>query len=276
MLLDLSAYELATWPRMTLEAAIRRRVQTAYLGDGVVLARVLGRHKMFLRSADRGFACNVMLDGYWEIWLTQFLAQRLKPGMTVIDVGANFGYYTLLMGEAVGAAGHVLAVEPNPEAAALLQQTVNLAGHASRTRLMPQALGASAGSAWLYAPDGEPKNAGLVGQPDLPGGTTVEVPTVPLDDLALGYPRVDLVKIDAEGGEQGIVAGMQQLIARDRPLIVLEFNAARYADPAALLDSLLAHYGTAVELQPTGDIVALDRPSVLDQASREDRLLVFE
>ena len=69
---------------------------------------------------------------------------------------------------------------------------------------------------------------------------------------------------------------MQQLIARDRPLIVLEFNAARYADPAAFLDSLLAHYGSTVELRPAGDIVPLDRASVLDQARYEDRLLVFE
>lgn len=276
MLLDLSSHQLATWSRMTLEGAIRRRVQTAYLGGGVVLARVLGRHKMFLRSSDRGFACHVMLDGYWEMWLTQFLARRVQPGMTVIDVGANFGYYTLLMGEAVGSAGRVLAVEPNPEAAALLQESVNLAGHWHQTRLVPQALGASAGRAWLHAPHGEPKNASLVGQPDIPGGTTVEVATVTLDEVALGYPKIDLIKIDAEGGEQAIVAGMQQLIARDRPLIVLEFNAARYAEPAAFLDSLLVHYGDAVELRPDGDIVPLDRTSVLDQASREDRLLVFE
>ena len=261
---------------MTLEAAIRRRVQTTYLGDGVVLARVLGRHKMFLRSSDRGFACHVMLDGYWEMWLTQFLAQRLKSGMTVVDVGANFGYYTLLMGEAVGTAGHVLAVEPNPEAAALLQQTVNLAGHWTQTRIAPQALGATAGRAWLFAPDGEPKNAGLVNQPNLPGGRTVEVTTVTLDELALGYPKVDLVKIDAEGGEQGIVAGMQQLIARDRPLIVLEFNPARYAEPEVFLDGLLAHYGSAMELRPIGDVVPINRTSVLDQTNHEDRLLVFE
>lgn len=274
--MDLYPHHLATWPRSTLEAAIRRRVQTAYLGDGVVLARVLGRHKMFLRSADRGFACNVMLDGYWEMWLTQFLAQRVKPGMTVIDVGANFGYYTLLMGETVGAAGHVLAVEPNPEAASLLQESVNLSGHGARTRLLPQALGASAGRAWLYAPHGEPKNASLVSQPDLPGGTTVEVTTVTLDEVALGYPKVDLVKIDAEGGEQGIVAGMQQLIVRDRPLIVLEFNAARYAEPEAFLDGLLAYYGYARELNLHGDVVPLDRISVLDRTTHEDRLLVFE
>lgn len=276
MLMDLYTHQLATWPRSTLEAAIRRRVQTAYLGKGVVLARVLGHHKMFLRSSDRGFACHVMLDGYWEMWLTQFLAQRLKPGMTAIDVGANFGYYTLLMGEAVGETGRVIAMEPNPEAASLLQESVNLSGHGGRTQLVPQALGASTGRAWLYAPDGEPKNASLVGQPDLPGGTTLEVPIVTLDEVALSYPRVDLVKIDAEGGEQGIVAGMQQLIARDRPLIVLEFNAVRYAEPAAFLDGLLAHYGSTVELRPTGDIVPLDRASVLDQTSYEDRLLVFE
>ena len=276
MLMDLYTHQLATWPRSTLEAAIRRRVQTAYLGKGVVLARVLGHHKMFLRSSDRGFACHVMLDGYWEMWLTQFLAQRLKPGMTAIDVGANFGYYTLLMGEAVGETGRVIAVEPNPDAASLLRESVNLSGHGGRTQLVPQALGASTGRAWLYAPDGEPKNALLVGQPDLPGGTTQEVPIVTLDEVALSYPRVDLVKIDAEGGEQGIVAGMQQLIARDRPLIVLEFNAVRYAEPEAFLDGLLAHYGSTVELRPTGDIVPLDRASVLDQTSYEDRLLVFE
>lgn len=276
MLMDLYTHQLATWPRSTLEAAIRRRVQTAYLGKGVVLARVLGHHKMFLRSSDRGFACHVMLDGYWEMWLTQFLAQRLKPGMTAIDVGANFGYYTLLMGEAVGETGRVIAVEPNPDAASLLRESVNLSGHGGRTQLVPQALGASTGRAWLYAPDGEPKNASLVGQPDLPGGTTLEVPIVTLDEVALSYPRVDLVKIDAEGGEQGIVAGMQQLIARDRPLIVLEFNAVRYAEPATFLDGLLAHYGSTVELRPTGDIVPLDRASVLDQTSYEDRLLVFE
>src|SRR5882672_5557832 len=122
MRMDLYPHHLATWSRPLLERAIRRRVQTAYLGDGLVLARILGRHKIFLRSSDRGFACHVMLDGFWEMWLTQFLAHRVKPGMTVIDVGANFGYYTLLLGDAVGEAGRVIAAEPNPDAASLLQE----------------------------------------------------------------------------------------------------------------------------------------------------------
>ncbi|MEI7932892.1 MAG: FkbM family methyltransferase [Alphaproteobacteria bacterium] len=276
MPMDLYPIHLATWPRSTVEAAIRRRVQTAYLGDGLVLARILGRHKIFLRSADRGFACHLMLDGFWEIWLTQFLARRVKPGITAIDVGANFGYFTLLLGDLVGSAGHVVAVEPNPEAAALLQESVLLNGHRTRTTVVPHALGASAGRGWLYAPDGEPKNAALVADENLPGGRTVEVATLTLDEVALPYRKVDLVKIDAEGGEEGIIAGMRQLIARDRPTIVLEFNAARYADPRRFLDELLASYGTARELSLHGKLLPLDRASVLDQTSREDRTLLFE
>src|SRR5258707_8071492 len=124
---------LETWPRHRLEDAIRRRVQTAYLGDGLVLARILGRQKILLNGSDRGFACHLMLDGFWEMWLTQFLAGQVKPGMTVVDVGANFGYYTVLFADAVGDAGRVIAVEPNPDAAALLRETVLLNGYAPRT-----------------------------------------------------------------------------------------------------------------------------------------------
>ncbi len=273
--MDLYPHHLATWRRPILEAAIRKRVQTAYLGDGVVLARVLGRHKMYLRSSDRGFANHVMLDGFWEMWLTQFLARRVKPGMTVVDVGANFGYYTLLCAHAVGESGHIIAVEPNPNAVALLRETVLLNGYASRTRIVPHALGSAAGSAWLYAPDGEPKNAAIVAQPALPGGHTVEVSTLTLDEVVLQHPKIDLVKIDAEGSEVDIIAGMQQTIARDRPLIVLEFNAARYGDPKAFLDGLLTHYGEFQELSLNGEIRPTDTAVVTDPRSREDRLLLF-
>jgi FkbM family methyltransferase len=273
--MDLYPHHLATQPRQRLEAAIRRRVQTAYLGEGVVLARILGRQKIFLRSADRGFACHLMLDGFWEIWLTQYLAGCVRPGMTVIDVGANYGYYTLLLADAVGEAGHVIAVEPNPDAVALLTQSVLLNGHAGRTRIVPSALGASAGQRLLYVPDNEPKNAALVDRADLPAGRTLEVSTVTLDEVALACPRIDLVKIDAEGGEQEIVAGMRGLIERDKPMLVLEYNTARYAEPRAFLDSLLATYGTAEELKLTGETAPLDVDSVADEANRYDRLLLF-
>ena len=272
--MDIYPHHLATWSRETLEAAIRRRVQTAYLGKDTVLARILGRHKIFLRGSDRGFSCHLMLDGFWEMWLTQFVARQIKPGMTVVDVGANFGYYTLLFGDAVGETGNVIAVEPNPDTASFLQESVTLNGHGTRKHVVPHALGASTGQAWLYAPDGEPKNAALTDVRGRAGGRTVEVFVLPLDDIALQHAKIDLVKIDAEGGEVAIVAGMRGLIARDHPVIVLEFNAARYPSPGQFLDGLLAAYGSAQELTYDGTIVPLNLESVLDPTS-DDRLLLF-
>jgi FkbM family methyltransferase len=274
--MDLYQPQLATWSRAKLEAGIKRRTQTAYLGDGVVLARILGRHKIFLQSSDRGFACHLMLDGYWEIWLTQFLARHVRQGMTVIDVGANFGYYTLLLADAVGSTGQVVAVEPNPATVALLRESIQLNGYTDRTTIVPCALSAQAGNALLFCPDGEPKNAGLVSHKGRPGGTTIEVPTVTLDAITKGMRKIDLVKIDAEGAELAIVGGMQELIKRDHPAIVLEFNAARYSDPNAFLESLVKSYSSVQEISLDGTFLPLDSASVTDKASLQDRLLLFQ
>lgn len=273
--MDLYPHHLATFSRPRLESAIRRRIQTTYLGGGVVLARILGRHKIFLRSSDRGFACHVMLDGHWEIWVTQFFAKYLRPGMNVVDVGANFGYYTLLFADAVGSTGTVISVEPNPDTVQLLRETVSLNGFGERTRIVDKALAEEPGKAWLYSPDGEPKNALLVEHPDFPGGRTFEVETTSLDELTADGLKIDLVKIDAEGGELAIIAGMAKLIARDRPAIVLEFNAARYAAPREFLEMLLASYGYAHEIASDGTASPLDFDTVTNPAIVMDRILVF-
>ncbi len=273
--MDLYPRQLATFSRPQLESAIRRRVQTAYLGDGVVLARILGRHKILLRGTDRGFACHLMLDGHWEIWVTQFFAKYLRPGMNVVDVGANFGYYTLLFADAVGSTGTVISVEPNPDTVRLLRETVSLNGFAERTRVVNQALAEEKGKAWLYSPDGEPKNALIVEHPDFPGGRTFEVETTSLDELTADSLKIDLVKIDAEGGELAIIAGMAKLIARDRPAIVLEFNAARYAEPREFLEVLLANYGYAHEIVSDGTVSPLDFDTVTNPTIVMDRILVF-
>jgi hypothetical protein len=68
---------------------------------------------------------------------------------------------------------------------------------------------------------------------------------------------------------------MEKLIARDRPIIVLEYNAARYDAPREFLDGLLGVYGSAQELSLTGDLLPLDVESVTNRANTHDRLLLF-
>ena len=270
----LSLADLCDSDRYHVERACRAATQTAYLGDHIVLARVLGRYKAFLDPRDRGFAAHLMLDGYWEMWLTQFFARSLETGMHVVDVGANFGYYSLLMADLVGPSGSVVAVEPNPAAAEMLTRSLELNGFASRSTVITAAAGAGEGVGRLRVPDGEPKNATVVVDSAVTDGDLVTVRS--LDAILAEAPRVDFLKIDTEGAEEDVTLGLSQTIARWRPRMILEFNPGRCRDPQGLLTRLRNSYpvlqllGYDAEVTPAGDA------ELLDPTNGEDRLLYLE
>lgn len=273
---DLYPNDLATLDRDHLEQSVQGRTQTVYLGSGVVLARVLTRYKLLLHTSDRGFACHLMMDGFWEIWITQFFARMMKPGMRILDIGANYGYYTLLFADIAGPGGRVIAVEPNPAAADLLRQSLLLNGfHAVATVIEAGASASAEDGLTLVVPPSEPKNAYLAPyQAD--GVTVLPVKLITGDDIARDLDRVDFIKIDAEGSEEAIIAGMQTILRRDRPAMVLEFNNERCRDPAGLLDQLIDIYGGIFVVGHHGDAEPIDRDTVLTTQSGVDWMLFFQ
>src|ERR1700742_339416 len=100
-------HELAAFDRATAEREIRGRARAVYLGADTALAFILGRYKFFVDTQDLGFGSHVLLDGFWEIWLTLFCARNLTNGMTAIDVGAHYGYYSTLFADFIGASGRL-------------------------------------------------------------------------------------------------------------------------------------------------------------------------
>ena len=72
--------------------------------ENSVLCKVLGKYLMWVDANDEGLAPHLVLQGYWEIWVTEALARHTKPNSIALDIGANVGYYTMLMADAVGAA----------------------------------------------------------------------------------------------------------------------------------------------------------------------------
>ncbi|OCJ07060.1 FkbM family methyltransferase [Rhizobium sp. AC27/96] len=275
----LHLHELMAFDRQQAEIAILQRVSSAYLGNDTALVRVLGRYKLYVDTRDRGFGSHILLDGFWEIWLTLFCARNVKRGMTAIDVGANFGYYSVLLAELVGAKGQVVAVEPNPHAADFLRRSTELNGMIGRTRIEGLALGKIAsGDAPLYVPHNEPKNAQIVLEgfvPHIEHGKLIRVPVTTLDRLCGSCERVDFIKIDAEGAEEFIFEGMNETISRHRPMIVVEFNPVRYSDPGGFLDRLAAIYGSIRRLDFSGEAVPVAREDLLSKYASDDSLLVL-
>jgi hypothetical protein len=149
-------WRLLSEPREAVEAEVRATCRTVYLGDNEALTRILGRYKMYVDTRDIGIASHLMMEGYWEMWVTEAMMRLLRRGAVVADVGANLGYFTLLMADLTGAEGHVLSFEPNPEMARRLEKSIAVNGFAGFTDFYPCGLGREEGWARMDVRDDQP------------------------------------------------------------------------------------------------------------------------
>lgn len=274
-LFDLGA--LTVRPRTENEAIIRGLCNVAYLGDETALARALGRYKMFVDTRDVGFSSHVMLDGYWEMWVTEEIVRRVRPGMVVADIGANLGYFSLLMADLVGPDGFVHAFEPNPGMAQRLRMSLDVNGFAARSALHELALGATDGEPMAFViPPQEPKNAHLTPFTGaLPAGGTL-LHTRQLDNIPEAA-AIEFAKIDVEGAEELVWAGAQRLLeGKALRTVVLEFTAGRYQDAAGFLERLLTPGFSLSYVDPWQGVKAISREALLARNPAEDVMLLLE
>jgi FkbM family methyltransferase len=268
--------EIGLLARAELEEASRAAASPVYLGDNVALCRILGRYKFYVDTRDITFGAHVLLDGFWEPWITRFMARKVRPGWVVADVGANFGYYSLLLADLVGPEGRVHSVEPNPAAVELLRRSVMLNGFSGRTTVHALAAGESdGGSAKLWVPARNPGGAALAYPAGVPSDCErLDVGVSSLDALLASEQSVDFVKIDAEGSEQRIFAGMGRLLERFRPAVLLEFHPAWYADPSEFLCRLGSLYGSLRHIDYDGEAVPIAPETLISEPT--ERLLFLE
>jgi FkbM family methyltransferase len=158
-------------------------------------------------------------SGAYEPHLTAVFERHCRPGMTVVDVGANLGYFSLLASHLVGPSGRVVALEPNSENCRLLVSSLRLGG-ITNVELFPVAADEAPG--WAYYATHVGSNGGLVDDGDLLSRFGVVVPTLRLDDLV--DAKVDFLKMDVEGAEGRVVQGATQIIEKDRPIVTTELK----------------------------------------------------
>lgn len=157
----------------------------------------------------------------------------VAPGDWVIDVGANVGHYTARLSRLVGPTGRVMAFEPVPETFEILASLISAAG-AHNVSLFNIAASAEVGVAGVSLPRFTSGLTNYYMATLTSGGGEFNVLTLPLDALMPPKP-VSLVKIDVEGHELQALQGMQTLLRRDQPRLIVE---GRSEDVAAFLTGL--------------------------------------
>lgn len=163
----------------------------------------------------------------------RFLLDReLKEGMVFLDGGANAGEITLLAAKRVGRSGRVYSFEPMNDLADQLQRNVN-ANHLPHVEVLRIGLSSQAGNAVIYASQGRfadgSRNDGLgtLFPTDTRGEAVDTIPLVALDSFCCeqGLDRIDMIKLDIEGGELAALQGAQEVLSSMRPRMIIELGA---------------------------------------------------
>jgi len=159
-----------------------------------------------------------------------FVQSYLRPGMTVLDIGAHHGFYTLLASRKVGPAGRVIAFEPSPRERKLLGWNLRI-NRCRNVTVEPYALAAADGTATLFQVAGRETGCNSLRKPNV-GEAMVELTTGTrclqgvLREKAIN--RVDFVKLDAEGAELEILKGASRLLTDPpRPVMLVEVQGIR-------------------------------------------------
>lgn len=199
-------------------------LQAQYLDSKWVVTSVLERYLMWVDLHDR-YVSHGCLNDNWEPSETDFFVSRLREGDTVLDIGANIGWFSLVASKHIGPTGSIHSFEPRPQTSKMLAKTISLNGLRSMVHC------------WEYALTDEPGNIFINWgvDTDNPGGSFISktfnpvqsglqssvIKAVRLDDF-LPDIKPDVIKIDVEGAGPLVFFGAVNALRRGKPVILSE------------------------------------------------------
>lgn len=205
---------------------------------------------------------SVPHTGSFEQKETNFLRGFIKAGQVCFDVGASFGWYTMLLGKLVGPTGHVHSFEPLPHTSDILQRNLSLNGFTNVT-LNQVALNQTVGTRDLFLPDIGVSGSFRLHKYDKTY-QTISCPTETLDAYCSDHEidRVHFIKADIEGAEWPMLKGGTEVLNKSKPVLFLEIQAHSTKlfgyDPVDLFDWLDKLGYSPHVVSEDGNLVLLD------------------
>jgi FkbM family methyltransferase len=251
-----------------------------YLGRRRALTRTMFGHKILVDTDDLSLSPHLLLGGEWERWIANLFRGLCRPGATVIDVGANVGFYALLAAGQVGQAGRVIAFEANPALVDLLSASVDINGFLDRCTVENLAVYSHEADLTLNVPARHRGSASLW-RGDAPHGwldgeiTVVQVRAVTLDAYFPPGTKIDVLKMDIEGAELAAFQGARRLLSENPDIsVIAEFTPSHeaYRSGAQGVICMLVELG--LEAHRINEDESLS-PMSFDALLREDRVDVL-
>ena len=229
--------ELTSFGRRAVDSLVERR---PWSFPGVLflhrrLSRVLGKesilvvkgdgHKFYAATRDVNITDFLVRSGSldYERLQAKLINNALKPSMTVLDIGANIGYYTLMIARGLQGSGQVYSFEPEPFNFRLLAANVKTNGYTNIT-LVRKAVCEVDGEVSIFK-DVDHYGAHSLWSNNITHLSSVErVSAITLDSFSENVERVDLIKMDIQGAEGGAIRGGERLLSEQHPILFFEIS----------------------------------------------------
>lgn len=216
-------------------------VTAIYFAFITLIARLIGvktmkkkvfNYKLYLDTSDKGLSRTLFLFGRREIDHYKMLQEILKPGMQILDIGANIGYYAIMESKQIGATGKITAIEPMLPNIKMLRRNIEL-NSVNNIDVVHGAVSKSTGTGQMYMSSHSNlhtfhKDGSAA---DFLEPTPVDVPTITLRDAAQrSGTRTELIRMDVEGHEVEILSQLVDLVREDviTPQVIFETHLSRY------------------------------------------------
>ena len=197
--------------------------------------------KMYAETIDRAIALYSWKSSTLEAFEYNFLQDLIQPGFTILDVGANIGFYTMMFADKTGVSGKVIAVEPDESNCKILRKNIAV-NNINNVSLCEKAIYSRSGELKLYISDYHMGDHRVYNSKEK--RKTVTIKSVTIDDLVEKENRLDLIKFDIQGAEYHALLGMNETFKKFRNLkIISEFSPFLLkesgSDPQKFLDIFL-------------------------------------
>lgn len=195
------------------------------LFSSYVLVKTIDEQFILVNKNDKYIGQELITNGFWEEHVRSVLKDIIRPGMNVIDIGANIGTHTILMSKLVGENGKVFAFEPSLIHYQTLYNTLMI-NKCMNTTIYRYGIGEKSETMYI---DKKWMNTKVNNNF---GALTLESDKKDIDDEEIEiknldsfkFDKVDFIKIDAEGMEDKVILGMKKIIDNFRPRMIVEIH----------------------------------------------------
>tara|TARA_Y100001970_G_scaffold294299_1_gene450052 strand:+ start:7425 stop:8258 length:834 start_codon:yes stop_codon:yes gene_type:complete len=182
----------------------------------------IGDIRLYANSLDRFLAIIFWKLSLLEGFESKYLLKIIRPGWTILDIGANIGFYTIQFAKAVNKNGIVFAVEPANNNIDMLKKNIEI-NEVKNVRIINKAISSKTDSGELFLSEGHSGDHRIYETNEK--RESVIVNTITVDAIVNNEKRVDLIKMDIQGAEHLAIQGMNETIDRfPNIIIVTEFS----------------------------------------------------